>query len=203
MTHDPMEVRRLAADLILDAVQTLRTPPPTSRPAKDRVTWRRRWITWAKHRIRDVEFFRDEARSGPWCEAAGLDYDAVLERLEAEGALYDPRTRFPTDTKGRCLIMQPNKPSQGFDRSHPVYTDKERRKCEDCGRIYNGAIGLARHRPMCVGPAAYAIAEAYADGVGIAQIVETWGVHDWVVYRIIDDHGVERRRGNYITDTGA
>jgi hypothetical protein len=39
------------------------------------------------HRQSDIDFFLDAKRSEIWIVGAGLDYDAVLSRLKADGDL--------------------------------------------------------------------------------------------------------------------
>lgn len=106
-TVDPAPYRRLAVALIQDAIITLKTPPPTAKrpPAGERrKAWVTRWEAWERSRMRDLAFFRDGKRAAPWCEAAGLDYGAVMARLEDEGLLYDSKDRFPIDVRGRSLL---------------------------------------------------------------------------------------------------
>jgi len=91
--------RNVAATLLRDAAWVLRRPPPNSTPpdGKDaRRAWVVQWRYWIRERKRDVGFFKNPWRSAMWCEAAGLDYEAVLSRLSAEGLLYDASDVLPT-----------------------------------------------------------------------------------------------------------
>lgn len=98
--------RKLAVALVADAVQVLRTDPPSATPPRSRGEhegWRQKWKKWERERRRDVEFFGSR-RAAVWCELAGLEVDAVRSRLEAERLLYDPAERIPVDMSGRSLV---------------------------------------------------------------------------------------------------
>lgn len=41
---------------------------------------------------REAQWLRDRRRSGVWCEAVGLDHDALVEALERRGALAAAQT---------------------------------------------------------------------------------------------------------------
>ena len=65
MTLDPQSCRALAVEVVSAAVNDLK----------------------AHHKQRDVDFFLSPERSELWCVGAGLDYDATVSRLRAQGHL--------------------------------------------------------------------------------------------------------------------
>lgn len=72
--------RKLATDLLADAIRILRDPPQAIPGSK-------LWKQWLHEREREIEFFENPRKSAFWCEAAGLDWDAVVSRLRAQGLL--------------------------------------------------------------------------------------------------------------------
>jgi len=94
--------------MIEDLIKCLKLEPPEPEPPKipeehkrDRRKsaailsgWCQRWEQWEAERLRDLRWL---GRSGSivWFEVAGLDREAVISKLEAQGLLYDAASRFP------------------------------------------------------------------------------------------------------------
>ncbi len=66
--------RRLAATVIAGCVEALRRPCPTD-PNGARL--------WAKQRAKELTFIADPRLSAFWCEAAGVEWDVVVSKLDA------------------------------------------------------------------------------------------------------------------------
>lgn len=126
--------RKLAADLLSDAVSKLETPPPPDEPpvppvgergywkkrrGQDPVwvtraewvdelrrEWVRKWEEWEESRMRERAFFLSAERSEMWCDAAGVDREVIVERLRADNLLYDAATRFPRNENGLCTLYE-------------------------------------------------------------------------------------------------
>lgn len=199
MNIDHAHYRKLAADLLSDAVSVLRdSPPPAKRPSgMTRTEWNRRWEQWERERMRDLSFFGDPNRSAVWCEAAGVDYDAVVGRLEDEGALYDPRDRFPMDLGGKELA-----PKTTIRRDRPAKTRKGRstekpKPCPRCGLKCRGSGAVALHERSCIGAErAKEAMDLYRDSdVAVEKILAVYEIHPDMFYRLLDSHGIERRQG--------
>jgi hypothetical protein len=65
--------RKLAAALMAGCVDVLKVPRPKSRQAV---------VSWNRARRDEIAFITEPRASAFWCEAAGVDYDAVLSRLK-------------------------------------------------------------------------------------------------------------------------
>ena len=77
MTLDPQACRDLATEVVLCAVADLK----------------------AHHKAKDVEWFEDARKSEFWIVGAGLDYDATISRLRAQGHLTATATPTATTTE--------------------------------------------------------------------------------------------------------
>lgn len=71
----PLPIRRLAAALLLDSVTILKSERPKTRRAI---------AAWEDRRELEAEFLSNERACGHWCEAAGIEWDAMVSRLRAE-----------------------------------------------------------------------------------------------------------------------
>lgn len=89
MGHDP--IRSLAAAVVMEAIENLQSNPPTRNgphpDSKPYGNWALRWRNWIFGIERDIQFFRDPARSARWLDMAGLDWEAAVEKLEKRGLL--------------------------------------------------------------------------------------------------------------------
>lgn len=198
---DPGRYRKLAADLLSDTVSVLRQPPPPSRPPsnRSRAEWVRSWEVWEQERMRDLRFIRDPERSASWCEAAGVDYDAVVSRLEDEGSLYDPKDRFPLALGGREIVKP--KTTIRETKPEPKRTRKNRRTekqipCPDCGIPCRGSGALKLHEAACVGRESMNRAvELYRDSdLPVQRILEKESIHPDMLYRLLKARGIKRRQ---------
>lgn len=78
--------RRLAIDLVADAIRILEAPVPEHPNPKKLALLKRDWL---QDRAREIAFFSNPRKSAFWCEAAGLDWEAVVSRLRSRGLFYD------------------------------------------------------------------------------------------------------------------
>lgn len=190
--------RRLAACLLRDAYDVLCKNPPPSKPPKgaaSRREWRKKWERWEYERQRELRFFAEPSRSAPWCEMAGVSYDATVSRLEREGLLYDPKDRFPTDLGGRSIVHKDTESKKSVRSGRKNNEDLSERVCKRCGMMCRGVRGQAIHDLSCVGrEKAVAVVQAYNDGMAARQIMEEVGVSPDTLYRLLDAHGVDRRQ---------
>lgn len=82
MTLDPGPYRKLAAALVLDAVASVKDRAvPKQRKKELAKDYRARCAAKRHARERDIRWFADRRRSGPWIEMAGLEWDGVTRVL--------------------------------------------------------------------------------------------------------------------------
>jgi hypothetical protein len=70
--------RKLAAAVVADCIEALRIPKPSSRQAI---------VTWKRQRQDELDFITDPKASAIWCEAAGIEWDVVVSKLNAQQLL--------------------------------------------------------------------------------------------------------------------
>ena len=70
---------------------------PALQKQEARARWNEAWTHWIDTRAGVLGFFRDGKRSAAWCEAAGLDLDAVRSKIESEGIGYEPLSVAPAE----------------------------------------------------------------------------------------------------------
>lgn len=190
--------RRLAQSLLRDAYDVLCKNPPPATPPKgvaSKREWRKKWERWEYERQRELRFFADPSRSAPWCEMAGVDYDATVSRLERDGLLYDPKDRFPLDMGGRSLIHKDTENKLTPRSGRRPREDTTERACPECQMMCRGVRGKAIHDASCVGrQKAMAVVAAYNRGMKARDIMEEIGVSPDTLYRLLDAHGVDRRQ---------
>ena len=198
MTHEIRPLKRLAASLLRDAFDVLcKNPPPAKRPAgASMVEWRNKWERWERERQRELRFFADPSLSAPWCEMAGVTYQATVDKLERDGLLYDPKDRFPKTLGGESLIHTDTESRMSSRSGRRRNEDLTERPCKECRVMCRGVRGAAIHKAGCIGrEKALELVARYKRGDNAREISRALNVSYDMTYRIIDAHDVPRRKG--------